>query len=115
MKRCLFALVATTLFLGSSASADETCQSPYMAKIVGQEDYIYVWTLGIEGLGDGSDKVVTVGANPARPDYGRIEREADQAAGTGHARQNSTYMYFGNTRQRYQFVAPETRDYPNLS
>ncbi|MBT3458772.1 MAG: selenium-binding protein, partial [Halieaceae bacterium] len=26
--------------------ADETCMSPYMAKIVGQEDYVYIWTLG---------------------------------------------------------------------
>ena len=29
--------------------------SPYMAKIVGQEDYIYVWTLGAEGFGDEQD------------------------------------------------------------
>jgi selenium-binding protein 1 len=30
--------------------------SPYMAKIEGQEDYVYVWTLGVEGLGDEQDK-----------------------------------------------------------
>ena len=30
--------------------ADETCMSPYMAKIVGQEDYVYIWTLGMEGV-----------------------------------------------------------------
>lgn len=48
----------------SVARADETCMSPYLPKITGQEDYVYVWTLGIEGLGDGSDKLVTVGANP---------------------------------------------------
>ena len=29
--------------------SDETCMSPYMAKIVGQEDYVYVWTLGQVG------------------------------------------------------------------
>ena len=52
--------------------ADETCQSPYLPKVTGQEDYIYVWTLGIEGVGDGSDKLVTVGANPDRPDYGSV-------------------------------------------
>jgi len=23
----------------------------------GQEDYVYVWALGVEGLGDGSDKL----------------------------------------------------------
>ena len=54
------------------AAADETCQSPYLPKIEGQEDYVYVWTLGVEGWGDGSDKVVTVGANPARDDYGKV-------------------------------------------
>src|SRR3990172_10733864 len=52
--------------------ADETCMSPYMPKLTGQEDYVYVWTLGIDGLGDGSDKLVTVGATPARPDHGKV-------------------------------------------
>jgi selenium-binding protein 1 len=55
-----------------AASADETCQSPYLPKLEGQEDFVYVWTLGIEGLGDGSDKLVTIGANPARDDYGKL-------------------------------------------
>jgi len=58
--------------LAPAAPADETCQSPYLAKIVGQEDFVYVWTLGIEGLGDGSDKLVTIGANPERPGYGQV-------------------------------------------
>ena len=39
--------------------ADETCSSPYLARIEGQEEFVYVWTLGVEGLGDGSDKLVT--------------------------------------------------------
>jgi selenium-binding protein 1 len=67
------ALVALAL-LGCAqlAAADETCQSPYLPKIVGQEDFVYVWTLGVEGLGDGSDKLVTVGANPQRSDYGKV-------------------------------------------
>jgi selenium-binding protein 1 len=43
-----------------------------MPKLSGQEDYVYVWTLGVEGWGDGSDKVVSIGTNPARPDYGKI-------------------------------------------
>jgi selenium-binding protein 1 len=30
--------------------------SPYLARIDGQEEFVYVWTLG-EGLGDGSDKL----------------------------------------------------------
>ncbi len=54
------------------ALADETCMSPYMAKIVGQEDFVYIWTLGVEGLGDGQDKLVTVAVNPASKDYGKI-------------------------------------------
>ncbi len=58
--------------LPGASLADETCQSPYLPKLVGQEDYVYVWTLGVPGLGDGSDKLVTVGANPARPDYGQV-------------------------------------------
>ncbi|HSC17204.1 MAG TPA: selenium-binding protein SBP56-related protein [Gammaproteobacteria bacterium] len=55
-----------------SAFADETCQSPYLPKITGHEDFVYVWTLGIDGLGDGSDKLVTIGANPKRSDYGKV-------------------------------------------
>jgi len=55
-----------------STLADETCMSPYMAKIVGQEDFIYVWTLGVEGLGDEQDKLVTVDVNPASANYGKV-------------------------------------------
>jgi methanethiol oxidase len=56
----------------SAAKADETCQSPYMAKITGQEEYVYVWTLGVEGMGDGFDKLVTVDARPDSPSYGQV-------------------------------------------
>ena len=69
-RTALIALVVASCAL--PARGDETCQSPYMPKLVGQEDYVYVWTLGVEGWGDGSDKVVTVGANPAREDYGKV-------------------------------------------
>jgi selenium-binding protein 1 len=58
--------------LAAPVAADETCMSPYMAKIVGQEDFVYVWTLGHEGLGDGQDKVVTIDVNPKSKDYGTI-------------------------------------------
>src|SRR4051812_36499929 len=53
------------------ALADETCQSPYMAKITGEEDYVYVWTLGVEGMGDGSDKLVTVDVRKGSPTFGK--------------------------------------------
>jgi selenium-binding protein 1 len=60
-----------------SSAADETCNSPYMANLIkGQEDYIYVWTLGVEGLGDGQDKLVTIDANPASPKYGKVTATA---------------------------------------
>ena len=73
MIRSLQAAVATLgLLLFGVAPADETCMSPYMAKIVGQEDFVYVWTLGIEGVGDGQDKLVTVDVNPASSTYGQV-------------------------------------------
>src|ERR1051326_7515823 len=60
-----FPFLASLVFLFAVGThADETCLSPYMPKIVGPEDYVYVWTLGVEGVGDGSDKLVTIGANP---------------------------------------------------
>lgn len=65
-------LILGALCLAPGARSDETCMSPYMAKITGQEEYVYVWTLGVEGLGDGSDKLVTVDANPASPNYGKV-------------------------------------------
>ncbi len=56
----------------SGAMADETCLSPYMPKITGHEDYVYVWTLGVEGLGDGSDKLVTVDVREGSPTFGQV-------------------------------------------
>ncbi len=34
--------------------------------------YLYVWTAGVEGAGDGSDKLVTVDATRASPRYGHV-------------------------------------------
>jgi len=67
-----FGMVAALSFHGSLARADETCMSPYMAKIVGNEDFVYVWTLGVAGIGDEQDKLVTISVNPAASDYGKI-------------------------------------------
>jgi selenium-binding protein 1 len=73
MKGFVRALCAMAIaWLGASAAADETCMSPYMAKIVGQEDFVYVWTLGVPGIGDEQDKLVTVDVNPASPAYGKV-------------------------------------------
>ena len=77
--RTIAAAVATTTlaFSAASAFADETCNSPYMAKLIkGQEDFIYVWTLGVEGLGDGSDKMVTIDVNPKSPKFGKVINSA---------------------------------------
>ena len=57
---------------GLSARADETCSSPYLARIEGQEEFLYVWTLGVEGLGDGSDKLVVVDVKLGSRVYGKV-------------------------------------------
>ena len=68
--------VCLCLSLGAAAPAavaDETCNSPYISNLIkGQEDFVHVWTLGEEGLGDGSDKLVTIDANPASKTYGKV-------------------------------------------
>jgi len=55
------------------ALADETCNSPYMSNLIkGQEDFLYVWTLGVPGMGDGHDKLVTIDVNPKSPKFGQV-------------------------------------------
>ena len=70
----LLACVCAALVIAASPTiADETCNSPYMSNLIkGQEDFVHVWTLGVEGLGDGSDKLVTIDANPASKSYGKV-------------------------------------------
>jgi methanethiol oxidase len=69
---CLGA-AATSGVVTLAAHADETCNSPYMSGLIkGQEDFVHVWTLGVQGLGDGSDKLVTIAANPASKSYGKV-------------------------------------------
>ncbi len=70
--RSLVATAVALLFGFGAVWADETCMSPYMAKIVGQEDFVYVWTLGMEGVGDEQDKLVTVDVNPSSASYGQV-------------------------------------------
>ena len=66
------ALALAAPALVPSARADETCSSPYLARLEGQEEFLYVWTLGVEGLGDGADKLVTVDVKPGSPSYGKV-------------------------------------------
>src|SRR5262245_45367330 len=65
-------LALTAVALTSQVQADETCSSPYLARIEGQEEFLYVWTLGDEALGDKSDKLVTIDVKPGSPNYGKV-------------------------------------------
>jgi len=90
---------AAVLLVGlapAPAVTDETCNSPYIANLIkGQEDYVYVWALGVEGLGDGSDKLVTVDVNPTSKSYGKVLHQA--AVGT---RGEAHHMGFTDDRRR---------------
>jgi len=73
MSYAAFAIVGAVSLEVPQAYGDETCNSPYVTKLIkGQEDYVYVWALGVEGLGDGSDKMVTVDVNPKSKKYGKV-------------------------------------------
>jgi len=52
--------------------ANETGLPHNMAKITGQEDFVHIWTLGAEGIGDEQDKLVTVDVNPNSAKYGKV-------------------------------------------
>ena len=72
-RRALAPLALSACLIPFPAAPDETCNSPYMANLIkGQEDFVYVWTLGVEGLGDGQDKLVTVDVNPKSKKYGKV-------------------------------------------
>src|SRR5271170_8294640 len=70
---CSFCIATIIHAFGYATYADETCNSPYMSGLIkGQEDFVHVWTLGVPGLGDGSDKLVTIDANPSSKTYGKV-------------------------------------------
>ncbi len=71
-KKILTASICCFTLVTSQIHADETCMSPYMPKIVGQEDFVHIWTLGVEGMGDGQDKLVTVDVNPESDHFGKV-------------------------------------------
>lgn len=75
--KTLAAAVSATAVMGlgmvpAATHADETCNSPFTPLIKGQEDLVYVWTLGVEGIGDGSDKLVTVDVRPGSKTFGKV-------------------------------------------
>ena len=77
MRHAIRLRVRSLLAVGLAAAApgilaDETCNSPYMKRLTSQEDFMYVWTLGVAGLGDEQDKLVTIDTNPASANYGKV-------------------------------------------
>jgi selenium-binding protein 1 len=67
-----------------------------MAKITGEEEFVYVWTLGVEGVGDGFDKVVTVDVRKGSPSFGKVV-DVDSVGSRGEAHHG------GFTDDRRQF------------
>ncbi|MCZ2103363.1 MAG: selenium-binding protein [Comamonadaceae bacterium] len=65
-------LGAGSLAIPLEAQADATCNSPFMSNLVKDEQYVYVWTLGVKGMGDGSDKLVTIDVNPKSKKFGKV-------------------------------------------
>src|ERR1700704_5700353 len=69
----ILGILALALTAALPAGAEETCNSPYMGNLIkGQEDYLYVWALGVKNVGDGADKLVTIDVNPASSRYGTV-------------------------------------------
>ncbi|MBV8803878.1 MAG: selenium-binding protein, partial [Sinobacteraceae bacterium] len=111
--RRLVSLVAAACvmngWLALPATADETCNSPYVTNLIkGQEDYIHVWTLGVEGLGDGSDKLVTLDVNPRSRTYGSVVSSIS-VGGRGEAHHmgftdDRKYLWAGNLDDSKVFV-----------
>jgi selenium-binding protein 1 len=85
------------------AAADEPCQSPYMAKITGEEEFVYVWTLGIEGLGDGSDKLVTIDVRTHSWTFGKVI-DVDSVGGRHEAHHGG----FTDDRRQYWVAGLDT-------
>lgn len=100
--------------------ADETCQSPYMPIITGQEEFVYVWTLGVAGMGDGADKLVTIDVRPGSATFGKVinsasvggRHEAHHAGFTSDRR----YLWAGglDTSQIFVFDVHSDPSKPNL-
>jgi selenium-binding protein 1 len=79
------AVVAGLALPAGPVKADETCNSPYTARLIkGQEHYLHVWTLGIQGLGDGSDKLVTIDVAPDSKTFGKVVHQLS-VGGRGEA------------------------------
>jgi len=111
--KALAAAVSATVALGVVAlptlsHADETACSPFTPLIKGQEDLVYVWTLGVEGIGDGSDKLVTVDVRPGSKTFGKVINSLS-VGGRGEAHHmgfsdDRRYMWAGALDSNKMFV-----------
>jgi selenium-binding protein 1 len=113
--RAVAALAVVWLGFSAAVHADETCNSPYISKLIkGQEDYVYVWALGVEGLGDGSDKLVTVDVNPKSKSYGKVIHSVSTGARAEAHHMGFTddrrHIWAGDIREIYTstFLHPRT-------
>lgn len=68
----LMGATAQSMAVPFRAMADETCQSPHMPKITGQEEFVDIWTLGVDGIGDEQDKLVAVDLRPGSDTRGPV-------------------------------------------
>jgi selenium-binding protein 1 len=102
------AIAAATLVVPATVTADETCMSPYMPKITGQEEYVYAWTLGSEGVGDESDKLVTIDVRPSSKTYGKVIHTASvpgrNEAHHGGFTDDRNYLWLGGLDTSKIFV-----------
>ena len=106
---CPFIALAAALSAPAALLADETCNSPYMSGLIkGQEGFVHVWTLGVTGVGDGSDKLVTVDADPHSARYGKVI-DSVSVGGQGEAHHmgftdDRKYLWAGNLDDSKIFV-----------
>ncbi len=104
LKSLAILIAAAVAALALPAQADETCNSPYTARLIkGQEHYLHVWTLGVQGLGDGSDKLVTIDVIPGSPTFGKVVHQLS-VGGRGEAH------HMGFTDDRKQLWAGRLDD-----
>src|SRR3569832_1309039 len=111
--KALAAAVSATVALGGVALptlslADETACSPFTPLIKGQEDLVYVWTLGVEGIGDGSVFLVTVDVRPGSKTFGKVINSLS-VGGRGEAHHmgfsdDRRYMWAGALDSNKMFV-----------
>ena len=99
----------TTRHVPNFSSQEATIH--WYAKIVGQEDFVYVWTLGVPGVGDEQDKLVTIDVNPKSPRYGKVIHKLSVGRrGEAHHLPDNTKPALPASRERAasaDFIVPE--------